>query len=76
MTGLKADLTFVSGLVGDIELNKKNLSDFTIYCLDMKPGFIDRWLFVIIIISSNNNFDNWKIRLQNLIKKIQIEIIL
>ncbi|XP_024910735.1 beta-galactosidase-1-like protein 2 isoform X2 [Cynoglossus semilaevis] len=29
------------GLVGDIELNKKNLSDFTIYCLDMKPGFID-----------------------------------
>ncbi|XP_066565550.1 beta-galactosidase-1-like protein 2 isoform X2 [Amia ocellicauda] len=30
------------GLVGDILLNNIPLKDFTIYSLDMKPGFIDR----------------------------------
>ncbi|TDH15060.1 hypothetical protein EPR50_G00027820 [Perca flavescens] len=30
------------GLVGDIELNKRPLSDFIIRSLDMKPGFVNR----------------------------------
>lgn len=32
------------GLVGDILLNNKPLWDFTIYSLDMKPSFIDRFV--------------------------------
>lgn len=31
-----------SGIVGDILLNHTPLRDFTIYGLDMTPGFIDR----------------------------------
>lgn len=30
------------GIVGDIELNKQPLRDFTIYSLDMKPAFVNR----------------------------------
>lgn len=33
-----------SGIVGDIELNKQPLRDFTIYSLDMKPAFVNRFV--------------------------------
>lgn len=33
-----------AGLVGDILLNNIPLRDFTIYSLDMKPSFIDRFV--------------------------------
>lgn len=49
------------GLVGDILLNNIPLRDFTIYSLDMKPSFIDRFVCVIHIyislsLSSNSMF--------------------
>lgn len=34
----------LAGLVGDILLNNIPLRDFTIYSLDMKPSFIDRFV--------------------------------
>lgn len=34
------------GLVGDILLNHTPLQNFTIYSLDMKPSFIDRFVFI------------------------------
>ena len=37
-------LTPLSGLVGDIELNKQLLRDFIIHSLDMKPGFVNRFV--------------------------------
>lgn len=41
---VKAALTHLSGLVGDIELNKQLLRDFIIHSLDMKPGFVNRFV--------------------------------
>ncbi|AWO99390.1 putative beta-galactosidase-1-like protein 2 isoform 2 [Scophthalmus maximus] len=32
------------GLVGDVELNKQPLRDFIIHSLDMKPGFVNRFV--------------------------------
>ncbi len=37
----------LAGLVGDILLNNIPLRDFTIYSLDMKPSFIDRFVYFI-----------------------------
>lgn len=37
----------LAGLVGDVLLNNIPLRDFTIYSLDMKPSFIDRFVRVI-----------------------------
>lgn len=37
----------LTGLVGDILLNNIPLRDFTIYSLDMKPSFIDRYVYFI-----------------------------
>lgn len=37
-------LTYLSGLVGDIELNKHVLRDFIIHSLGMKPGFVNRFV--------------------------------
>lgn len=37
----------LTGLVGDILLNNIPLQDFTIYSLDMKPSFIDRFVCFI-----------------------------
>lgn len=37
----------LTGLVGDILLNNMPLRDFTIYSLDMKPSFIDRFVCFI-----------------------------
>uniref|UniRef100_A0A3Q4HVM7 Beta-1,3-glucuronyltransferase 1 (glucuronosyltransferase P) b n=1 Tax=Neolamprologus brichardi TaxID=32507 RepID=A0A3Q4HVM7_NEOBR len=42
------------GLVGDILLNNIPLRDFTIYSLDMKPSFIDR--FVIVFEEQEGDF--------------------
>lgn len=41
---VKAALTHLSGLLGDIELNKQLLRDFIIHSLDMKPGFVNRFV--------------------------------
>lgn len=37
----------LAGLVGEILLNNIPLQDFTIYSLDMKPSFIDRFVHFI-----------------------------
>lgn len=37
-------ICILAGLVGDILLNNIPLRDFTIYSLDMKPSFIDRFV--------------------------------
>lgn len=51
------------GLVGDILLNNIPLRDFTIYSLDMKPSFIDRFVcvakpkhYISLSFSSNSLF--------------------
>lgn len=51
------------GLVGDILLNNIPLRDFTIYSLDMKPSFIDRFVcvakskhYISLSLSSNRMF--------------------
>ncbi len=44
MRKLKTALTLLSGLVGDIELNKRVLREFIIHSLGMKPGFVNRFV--------------------------------
>lgn len=40
----KTSSTHLSGIIGDIELNSHVLRDFIIHSLDMKPGFINRFV--------------------------------
>lgn len=42
---LSLSIHVFAGLVGDVLLNNSPLQNFTIYSLDMKPSFIDRFVF-------------------------------
>lgn len=49
-------LCCILGLVGDILLNNSPLRDFTIYSLDMKTSFIDRFVyfnFQLVVLVNN-----------------------
>lgn len=48
----------LAGLVGDIALNDVPLHEFSIYSLDMKPSFIDRFVNVVKFNIPHNTFFN------------------